>query len=92
VIARRVVKIPGGKLLKLTVEVENGILKSLSLRGDFFAYPEEGFDRAEASLAGIPADRFGDSLREALAREGVELYGVSADDAIAAFDEVYRGF
>jgi hypothetical protein len=86
----RVVKVPGGKLLKLAVEVEDGILRSVSLRGDFFAHPEEGFDRAEASLAGIPADRFEASFRSALEREGVELYGISAAAAAAAFNEVYR--
>ena len=87
---RRTVKVPGGKLLRLTVDIEDGVLVSVSLRGDFFAHPEEGFDRAEASLAGIPAARFEPTLREALSREGVELFGLSADDAVAAFDEVYR--
>lgn len=88
--SRRVVKVPGGKLLKLTVDIEDGVLKSVSLRGDFFAYPEEGFDRAESALAGIPVGRFLPAFREALLREGVELYGISAEDAAAAFDEVYR--
>jgi len=90
VISRRAVKAPGGKLLKIYVDIENGILKSISLRGDFFAHPEEGFDRAEACLAGIPASRFESAFRKALAREGVELYGVSVEDAAAVFNEVYR--
>lgn len=87
---RKTVKVPGGKLLRLSVDIEDGVLVSVSLRGDFFAHPEEGFDRAEASLQGIPADRFEPSFREGLAREGVQLFGLSADDAVAAFQEVYR--
>ena len=87
---RKTVKVPGGKLLRLSVDIEKGVLVSVSLRGDFFAHPEEGFDRAEAGMSGTPADRFGLTLREALAREGVQLFGLSADDAVAAFQEVYR--
>ena len=88
--ARRVVKVPGGKLLKLTVEIQGGVLTEFSLRGDFFAHPEEGFDRVEASMEGVPAADFSTAFREALEREGVELYGISADDASAAYEEVYR--
>lgn len=87
-ILRRVVKIPAGKLLKLTADVEGGILKSVALRGDFFAHPEEGFDRAEESLAGIPAGDFRSAFPAALAREGVELFGLSADAAADVFEEM----
>ncbi|NLJ47267.1 MAG: hypothetical protein GX430_12005 [Treponema sp.] len=89
-ILRRVVKIPAGKLLKLTADVEGGILKSVAIRGDFFAHPEEGFDRAEASLSGIPAAGFRTSLTAALVREGVELFGLSAEAAADVFEEMLR--
>lgn len=89
-ILRRVVKIPAGKLLKLSADVEGGVLKTVALRGDFFAHPEEGFDRAEASLAGIPAPDFRRAFAAALAREGVELFGLSADAAADVFEEMLR--
>lgn len=89
-ILRRVVKIPAGKLLKLSADVEGGVLKAVALRGDFFAHPEEGFDRAEASLAGIPAADFRNAFAAALAREGVELFGLSADAAADVFEEMLR--
>lgn len=89
-ILRRVVKIPAGKLLKLSADVEGGILRSVAVRGDFFAHPEEGFDRAEASLAGIPAPDFRRAFAAALAREGVELFGLSADAAADVFEEMLR--
>ena len=87
-ILRRVVKIPAGKLLKLSADVEGGILKSVAVRGDFFAHPEEGFDRAEASLAGIPVGNFRTAFAAALAREGVELFGLSAEAAADVFEEM----
>lgn len=87
-ILRRVVKIPAGKLLKLSADVEAGILKSVAIRGDFFAHPEEGFDRAEASLAGIPASAFRNAFTDAIAREGVELFGLSAGAAADVFEEM----
>mgnify|MGYP005845908381 CR=1 FL=1 len=87
---RRVVKIPAGKLLKLSADVEEGILKSVAIRGDFFAHPEEGFDRAEAGLAGIPARGFRSAFSAALAREGVELFGLTAEAAADVFEEMLR--
>lgn len=85
---RRIAKIPAGKLLKLSADVEGGVLKTVAIRGDFFAHPEEGFDRAEASLAGIPAGDFRQAFAAALAREGVELFGLSADAAADVFEEM----
>ncbi|HSV56533.1 MAG TPA: hypothetical protein VLH39_05425 [Magnetospirillaceae bacterium] len=85
---RRVVKIPGGKLLKLSAEVEGMVLKTVSIQGDFFAHPEEGFDRAEAALIGIPVSGFRTALAGALGREGVELFGLAASDIADVFEEM----
>ena len=82
---RHVVKVPGGKLLKLDVTVKDGLISELRIRGDFFANPEEGFDRAEASLIGTKADGFSEALDAALRREGVELFGVSPADIKDAY-------
>jgi len=40
-------KIPGGKLLRIEVEVESGIVLRALVRGDFFAHPEELFETRE---------------------------------------------
>lgn len=89
-ILRRIAKIPAGKLLKLSADVEGDVLRTVAIRGDFFAHPEEGFDRAEASLAGIPTGDFRKAFAAALAREGVELFGLSADAAADVFEEMLR--
>jgi len=82
---RHVVKVLGGKLLKLDVTIKDGLISELRIRGDFFANPEEGFDRAESSLIGIEAAGFSEALDAALDREGVELFGISPADIKDAF-------
>ncbi|MHB9292300.1 lipoate---protein ligase [Hollandina sp. SP2] len=70
-------KPPGCKLLRLSADIEAGIIRSIHIRGDFFASPEDGFDRVEQQLAGrsLPelAAVFDTLLREA----GVEVFGIS---------------
>ncbi len=43
----------GCKLLRVEVEMEGDILRSVQVRGDFFAHPEELFEEAEAALVGL---------------------------------------
>lgn len=83
---RYVGKIPGGKLLKLDVDFAGGRVARVRIRGDFFAHPEEAFDRVEAALREIDARDFPRLLREAVAREGVTIYGVGVDDIVEAFE------
>jgi hypothetical protein len=87
VTVQRVFKSPGTKLLRLTVDLEAGVVRSLSMRGDFFAHPEEGFDRVEASLAGVPVGAFEATFRSALEREGVSLYGLDPADVARLIEE-----
>jgi len=83
---RFVGKIPGGKLLKLDVEYSGGRVARVRIRGDFFAHPEEAFDRVEVALQGVDPADFSRLLREAVAREGVNIYGVGVDDIVDAFE------
>lgn len=83
---RFVGKIPGGKLLKLDAEYSGGRVARVRIRGDFFAHPEDAFDRVEAALRDIDPADFPRLLREAVAREGVAIYGVGVDDLVDAFE------
>lgn len=74
----------GGKLLRLDLEWIDGAVVKASIRGDFFAHPEEGFDEAEAALAGAPLDRLGEALAAGLADRGVTLFGLDPADVGAA--------
>jgi hypothetical protein len=48
----------------------------MSIRGDFFATPEDGFDRVEERLRDIPAETLGPYFDRLLAEEGVETQGI----------------
>lgn len=67
----------GCKLIRIRAELENDVLASIQIRGDFFASPEEVFDRIEEALAGT---RLRDLSRvfDSLIREnGVETCGIN---------------
>jgi lipoic acid synthetase len=66
----------GCKLIRVSADIADGIIHSISIRGDFFASPVEGFERAEARLAGVPAAEAGSAFDRFLAEEGVEAFGI----------------
>lgn len=70
----------GGKLLRISLEWEHGLVRRISIRGDFFAHPEDGFDEAESALVGTPVEHLGQTFAEALASRGVTLFGLSPQD------------
>jgi len=77
----------GGKLLRLRLDWTGDQVDAVALRGDFFAHPEDGFEAAEAALAGIPVAALGATFGTELARHGVRVFGLEPgdlDDAAAA--------
>ncbi|PKL08205.1 MAG: hypothetical protein CVV51_10115 [Spirochaetae bacterium HGW-Spirochaetae-7] len=74
----------GGKLLRLDLEWEDGLVASVAIRGDFFAHPEEGFEDAEAALVGTSVDDVGETFAAGLSSRGVTLFGLTAADIGAA--------
>jgi len=87
VIARKDVKVAGGKLLRVEVEIESGSVIRASVCGDFFAHPEELFERAEEELAGVPADRLGETSLALFADPRFEIIGASPEDIARALME-----
>lgn len=49
-------KVPGGKLLRAKLEIENGRITSLQLSGDFFMEPETDLEELEMKLTGFKAE------------------------------------
>ena len=81
----------GGKLLRLTLDWQDSRIVRTAIRGDFFAHPEEGFDEAEAALAGTPVSEIGASFAAELAERGVALFGLVPESiGIAAADILAR--
>jgi lipoate-protein ligase A len=74
----------GGKLLRIELEVEDGLVLRGGVRGDFFAHPEEAFEAAEAELAGTSVNRISETALALFSRPGLVLYGTSAEDIAEA--------
>ena len=49
-------KTPGGKLVVVDFEVDEGALRNVEVSGDFFLYPEEALGTIAAALEGTPAN------------------------------------
>lgn len=63
-------KTPGGKLVRVDVDVEDGTLRDVVVSGDFFLYPEEALEGITGALEGLPASA---SEAEIAARVGAAL-------------------
>ena len=79
-------KAPGGKLVRVRLTEEQGLIRSVKITGDFFLIPEESLGKLEKMLEDAP-------LREAELRllvnrffrgTGAQGLGVSADDFVKA--------
>ncbi len=84
-------KTPGGKLVMVDFDVEQGQLKNVVVSGDFFLYPEEVLDTINATLEDAPSNLDGDELVRMLQSaipEHAELLGFSPEAVVVA---VQRG-
>ena len=79
-------KAPGGKLVRIRLKEEQGLIRSVKITGDFFLIPEESLGKLEKMLEDVP-------LREAELRllidrffrgTGAQGLGVSSDDFVKA--------
>lgn len=75
-------KIPGGKLVVVDLDVEDGMLRHVRVAGDFFLEPDEAFPVLSSALEGAPADTdaagLGARIEAALPADTV-LYGLTTD-------------
>ncbi|MDA8426688.1 MAG: hypothetical protein M0Z80_11180, partial [Treponema sp.] len=77
-------KVPGGKLIRVAVELDSGLVRRVRVAGDFFAHPENLFEEAEASLVALPPERLPAAAAAAFEREGLVIFGASASDIAEA--------
>ncbi len=74
-------KVPNGKLLKIIADIDNGILISLQITGDFFVYPEEELYHIEQLLRFHPLEK--ESLlfmiESYIKQNNVEFYGITPE-------------
>ena len=78
---KAVLKVPNGKLLKITADIDETVLVSVQITGDFFVYPEESINQLEQLLRYQPLER--DLLLYMIdaffKQNSVELFGVTAE-------------
>lgn len=72
----------GCKLLRMSIDIEPPLspssrIISLSIRGDFFAIPEEAFDEIEDALAGTALGDLGKNFDGLVRQKGLECAGIT---------------
>ncbi|NGO08899.1 lipoate--protein ligase family protein [Streptomyces sp. HC44] len=75
-------KIPGGKLVVVDLDVEDGVLRHPRVAGDFFLEPDEALDAVNHALNGAPADTDATGLAariDAALPEGTVMYGLTSE-------------
>ncbi|AZP22367.1 biotin/lipoate A/B protein ligase family protein [Streptomyces aquilus] len=80
-------KVPGGKLVVVDVDVEDGVLRHPQVAGDFFLEPDEALGAVNRALDGAPADtdaaglaaRIDDALPD-----GTVMYGLTSEGVAIA--------
>ncbi len=77
---------PGGKLVRVRLKEENGVIRSVKITGDFFLVPEESLSKLEKMLEDVPikeqelrilVDRFFRGTR-------AQGLGITAEDLVKA--------
>jgi hypothetical protein len=84
----------GCKLIRLSADIDGDMIRSIRIRGDFFASPGEAFDAAESRLVDIPIAEFAQRFDCRMAEEGAELSGINGQgvaSVLAAALEKARG-
>jgi len=73
-------KTPGGKLVRVDLEVRDDVLRDIVVSGDFFLYPEEALADITGSLDGLPVALSDDEIATRVAAAipaGTEWLGSS---------------
>ncbi len=76
-------KVKGGKLVKCSLSVKDGVIEQIKFTGDFFMYPEEKIEELEKELRGIEFNE--GKIKNAMTRffKDVEVLGACTDDFAA---------
>ena len=73
-------KVSGGKLLRLQIDCDQGLVKDIRINGDFFVHPESAIWEIEEALTGCRIGRIGEKLADLLKERDIVLIGFSPQD------------
>ncbi|KOG90885.1 lipoate--protein ligase family protein [Streptomyces varsoviensis] len=80
-------KVPGGKLVVVDLEVEDGVLRQVRVAGDFFLEPDEALGAIDAALEGAPASMETPGLAARITAalpESTVMFGLTAEGVAIA--------
>ncbi|MEN2742558.1 biotin/lipoate A/B protein ligase family protein [Microbacterium sp. X-17] len=80
-------KVPGGKLVVVDLEVEDGLIAGFRLAGDFFLEPDSALEAIDAAVNGLPAETDSKTIAAAVKDalpEGASLLGFSPEAVAVA--------
>ena len=73
----------GCKLLRIEAEIDGGtsapLIRSILIRGDFFAIPEESFESLESSLIDVPLRGFAGIFDARAKKLGLQMAGIHGE-------------
>ena len=73
-------KVRGGKLLKVKVVEEDGVIKEARISGDFFVHPEEAVEEIEGCLKNVNMNRVREVLKDFERERTIRTVGFSLED------------
>lgn len=73
-------KVPGGKLVRVSVEFEDETILKVTITGDFFMHPENALEAIEESLKGVKLSDAQAVIQAVVDEQNVELLGLTPAD------------
>lgn len=82
-----------GGLIRSFVTIEKGMIKEISISGDFFLFPEEAFFKIAEELKGIKAKRedVEQKIKEIYTRENIQSPGTTPSDFAESIMKALEG-
>ncbi|MCX9009966.1 MAG: hypothetical protein OIN66_02480 [Candidatus Methanoperedens sp.] len=82
-----------GGLIRSFVTVENGMIKDITISGDFFLFPEEAIFKVLEQLKGAPVSReeIQRNIEETYLRENIQSPGTSPADFTESIMKALEG-
>ncbi len=75
----------GEKYVRVSVDVSDGRISRVYIRGDFFCYPEDAVERLEMALIGIPVGEVRRIFMEIMGN--AELVGIGKEGLLRLIQE-----
>jgi len=85
-------KVPNGKMLKIKLEFQEEMIKSITILGDFFLHPETTIEDIESALIGCKIDipTITMLIQDVLQESESTLIGAEPSDIAKAIEKAFQ--